>query len=189
LWRKTKEIIDKHSPFFLPLSGTPIQNHPKDMWAYLHLFNPIQFPSPKRFEREYCYGYGVEGYKVDFERLINVMKDQVIRRRKDEVGMDLPDKIVEYIVDELSGEQAELYNKMQDQWIIELEEMGSKPLSASFILPRINFLSQILQWTGGVEWKDDDGNKFNLPDTPSMKLDAAMELIEELTQEGEQALL
>lgn len=188
LWRKTKQIIDEHKPFFLPLSGTPIQNHPKDMWSYLHLFNAKSFPSPKRFEREYCYGYGIEGYKVDWERLITVMKDQVIRRRKDEVGMDLPDKIVEFILDEL-GEEATYYNQMQDEFIIELEEMGMEPLSASFILPKINYLSQILQFPGGVKWTNSKGVEQTLPDVPTMKMNTCLELIEELLAEGEQVVV
>jgi len=48
--------------------------HPKDMWSYLHLFEPEKFPSSKRFEREFAFGYGQEGYSVNWERLINVLK-------------------------------------------------------------------------------------------------------------------
>jgi len=190
LWRKTKEIIDRSHPFFIPLSGTPIQNHPKDMWAYLHLFEPEKFPSSKRFEREFAFGYGMEGYKVDWERLIRVMKDRVIRRRKDEVGINLPDKVVEYIIDELTGEQAEVYKMMAEKMIVKLESMGDKMLSTSWLLPQWNYLSQILQNPGGVKWKDSDtGEIFHLPETNSMKLEAAMELIEELVAEGEQVVV
>lgn len=190
LWRKTKEIIDRHHPFFLPLSGTPIQNHPKDMWSYLHLFDAEKFPSSKRFEREYAYGYGVEGFKVDWERLIMVMKDQVIRRRKDEVGMNLPDKVEEFIFNELVGKQGDIYTQMHKNMIVKLEGMGDVPLSASYLLPQWNYLQQIAIDPAGVSWKDPDtGEVFNLPETNSMKLEEAFELIETLTSEGEQVVI
>lgn len=200
LWRKLRQIIHESpngvQPFYIPLSATPIENKAREIWAVWHLFDPYHFPSVARFEREYCWEEWINGKKVqrcDTERLIKVMKDQVIRRTKDEVGLNLPDKIVEYDVDSRFADEDEIYRMIRDQMFVKLEAMGDKPLTISALIAQFTYLRQANIWTGGVNYRyeDLDGTvtEMKLPDTESSKLTRAMEKIENLLLEGEQVVV
>lgn len=196
LWRKTKQIIDEHKPFLIPLSATPVQNKPRDMWAYLHLFDSFHFPSVNKFEREFCWEDEINGKKVqrcDVERLIKTMKNQVIRRTKKEVGIELPDKITEYDIDVRLPDEDEIYTMIRDKMFVNLESMGDKPLTITALIAQISYLRQANIYTGGITYKytDLDGveHSMQLPHTDSSKLSRTMEKIEKLVSEGEQVVI
>lgn len=186
LWLNAKQVCDK-AKFPIFMSGTPIENHPREMWAYLHIFNPVLFPTLRQFEREYCVSYGDS--KVDFEKLIKVMGNQTIRRRKDEVGIDLPD--LSYIMHEveLSGEQAKLYSMMRDQFFIWLDEQGDKSLNATSILTQLSRLRQLVLLPSGIKFEDDSGTQVRIQCNESAKLDEAQDIIEEIVGSGEQVVI
>lgn len=200
LWKKTKEIVNLAStkPFFMPLSATPVQNKSRDIWAVWHLFDPDRFPTPARFEREFCYEEWNEDrtkkiIKCDVERLIKVLKHQVIRRTKKEVGLELPDKIVEYDVDSRLADEDEIYTMIRDNAFVALDSMGDKPLTITALIAMFHYLRLANISTADVHYKYTDLNgmehEMTLPETESSKLSRTMEKIEQLLAEGEQVVV
>jgi SNF2 family DNA or RNA helicase len=172
--------------FFVPLSGTPIQNKPGDMWAYLHLFNPKKFPRLKRFEDEYAYGWPDK--KVNFERLISVMSDQVIRRSKDD-ELDLPPKVHLPVEVEMTDEQRKLYEQMKTNFMIYLDKNQENNLSAKVVIEWIIRLWEIALYPGIIKIFDPNMNEVTAECQESGILDEAMEIIEQSLAAGEKVVV
>jgi SNF2 family DNA or RNA helicase len=183
-----QDLKDRNAPFLNFLTGSPVNNHPRDMWAYLHIFNPERFNNLGKFEREFCYAY--EQGLIDFERLITVMQKQCIRRRKDEVKIQLPDKTHETRFVEHTDLQRKFYEKMRDEFFIELDSMDpTKTITATAIIAQLTRLRQINLYPASVHMKNEDGTETAIPCQESAKLDEALDIIEELHREGEQVVV
>ena len=177
IWKNARDIVRK-AKFFLPLSGTPIANHPKDVWAYLHLFDPIRFDNLKKFERTFCYGYEIG--LLDAKKLIEIMKDQTIRREKHEVENQLPDLSIETRYVDMEPEQREIYDTMKQNFFAWLDKEEGETLNATAVIAQLTRLRQISIIPSGIE-----GIECN----ESGKINEAMEIIEQLTAEGEQVVV
>lgn len=196
IFTNTKEVC-KNARFILPLTGSPIVNHPKEMWCYLNIFDEHKFPSVRQFEREFCFGYGEvdeDGkplIQVNWDKLImNALKDRVIRRSKSEVLKDLPDKEREFRYLEMEGDQLAHYESLRTNFFTWLDGEQTKPLSATSILAQLTRLRQCAIYPGGIKVKDEDTGGINmLSCSESVKLDEAMDIIEELTRMNEQVVV
>lgn len=195
IWKACLEITRK-ARMVIMLSGTPMVNKPTEMWAYLHIFDPERFPSSRQFENQYTatQKIGFE-YKmaVDAEKLLNTaLKGRMIRRRKDEVGLQMPD-ITPYAdrsrMLEMNPEQRKIYNQMRDFFYIWLEKQdGNQVLTASVIIAQLIRLRQINVWPAGIKFhnKDEEGNIIStevLDVQDSSKIDEVMEDIEAIGNE------
>ncbi len=86
VWVNTKELMTACPDMFpIFLTGSPIQNRISDVWAYLHLFAPDIFDSRRKFEVMF-------DMHIDPQKLLAALAPNMIRRRKDEVGIQLPAK-------------------------------------------------------------------------------------------------
>lgn len=207
VWRNFKELLwectvdrygipqfkDPYDPtprakFFMPLSGTPIQNKPGDMWAYLHLFKPISFPKLKNFEREYAYGW--PEIPVKFDRLIDVMKDQVVRHPKAEILPELPPKVYEPREVELGPVQRKIYDQMKNAFFAFLDSKGEQQVSSKVIIDWIINLWEIALFPGMFEFEvEDTGIKIAAECQDSAVLDEAEEIIDEILGEDEKVVV
>ncbi len=187
IWQNAKALCEK-AKFLVPLSGTPIQNRPQEVWAYLHLFDPIRFPNVRRFEKEYCWGW--PDIKVNFEVLIKVLKDQVIRRSTVDVDIQLPDSTRVFIPVEMSGRQLDLYNQMRSNFFIWLDDQHEKNMTATAIIAQLTRLRQIAAFPGSLKITDPEtGAVTTLDCDESVKIDEAMDIIDELVLAGEQVVV
>ena len=185
LWKAARDLIfysrTQGNSFFLPLSGSPIQNHPKDIWAYLHLFDPIRFPKVKDFINQYCAWY--PEIKINPDMLIKAMKSQIIRRTKMEVNDQLRLALTEPIIDERWVEfgplQRAAYEQMRKEFFVWLDNEQSDVLTATVIIARLNRLRQLALWPDSILDRAVGG----------AKIDETMDLIEELVGQGEQVVV
>ncbi len=187
IWANTKYIC-KNAKFRIFMTGTPIENHPKEMWAYLNIFSEEKFPSLRQFEREFCVSTGTNG-KIDPEKLIKVMRNQTIRRTKEEVGIDLPDLSYIYHEIELTGEQEKLYQMMKKQFFIWLDDNAEKSMNAGSIITQLSYLRQLVLLPAGLQYETETGLKKRLDCQESAKLDEAIEIITEIVESGEQVVI
>lgn len=191
VWENTSEIAAR-AKFIMPLSGSPIQNHPKDMWAYLYMLDPIRFPDHKTFVNQYCYGYD-EGMTVQWDRLIKILSNRVIRKSKAEVLTELPDKTREFRYVEMLPEQQKIYNQLRDQFFFWLDEQEEEVLTATSILAQLTRLRQVALMPGSISIPitDKNGNTIErrVECNESAKIDEAMDIIEQLVQTGEQVVV
>ena len=195
-----RKIVQK-SAFCIPMTGTPILNRPDEFWTILHFITQKgkrmgEFAKFADFERRYLSSYyGGTGHFQPgaFDSLINSVADMVIRRRKDEVLPDLPDKIREVRFVTMDGRQRELYDMMRDRLYIWLDEQKSSSISATNFLAQLTRLRQIALFPAGVKIIETDpqGNEkeVTLDCTESSKIDEAMLLVQELMEAGEKVLV
>ena len=189
LWLDAKDVVERTS-FVNMMSGSPIMNHPKEMWAYLHLFDKHKFPTVSRFEREYCWGYGEAGFKVDFTKLITVLSGQAFRKTKAEVGMQLPPKVDDVRELEMGPAQCDVYQQMRTRFFLWLDQNAGKAITATAVIAQLTRLRQIASFPAGIKVEDkESGISWTVDCTESIKIDESMDLIEELVENGEQVVV
>ncbi|MHB1710805.1 MAG: DEAD/DEAH box helicase, partial [Acidimicrobiales bacterium] len=96
-------------PFKVAMTGTPIENNLMELWSLLSITAPGLFPSPERFA-EY-YRVPIEK-KADTERLAQLrrrVRPLMLRRTKEQVVRDLPDKQEQVLELDLNPRHKKLY--------------------------------------------------------------------------------
>jgi len=169
--------------FIQMLSGTPMVNRVAEMWAYLHIFDPVKFSNLRRFENAFNV-YKDMGGKVQTGKILDmVLKDRMVHRTRDEVGLELPELTIEENYVLYTPEQERVYQEMKKQFYIWLDDQGEKALTATAIIAQLTRLRQISVWpVFKQEIKDIDGNvieTLQVKIEESAKIDEAMEIIEE----------
>lgn len=123
--------ISKNSEHIIGLSGTPIENRPRELWIPLKIINPILFPVEWSFYMRYC-GPKNNGFGMTFNGASNIpeLNDYLktfvmLRRKKADVLTELPDKIIKSIYLELSNQKE--YDRIETDFISYVaEKYGSK---------------------------------------------------------------
>jgi SNF2 family DNA or RNA helicase len=194
---KNIKTVVENSGFIIPMTGTPILNRPDELYAILHMLtikgkNMGEFAKYSYFANNYLNWNG----SANVERLMKSIGDKVIRRTKQEVLKDLPDKLREVRFVELDTEQRELYDMMRDKLYVWLDEQKSDAISVSNFLAQISYLRQIALLPAGVKLKgNNDPDKGEITQdkflecTQSAKLDECMALVEELLEADEKVLV
>jgi SNF2 family DNA or RNA helicase len=185
------------------LSGTPADNAPQDLWSILNWLNPKVWSSYHRFTNYFvkiqkhtmgqCTAAGCFDYhKNSFQKIIGVahvdelhkaMEHFYLRRTKEEVLPDLPEKYYSTIEVDLVPRQRRIYNQMKESMLAWVGKHEHEPIAAPIIVAQLTRLKQFALAYAEVEpvrkmvdgeWKVFD--KVKLMD-PSTKLDAVMEKI------------
>jgi len=98
------------------LSGTPIENSIDELWAIFQVILPGFMPSQRIFKQ------------MSHEKIASITKPFILRRLKQDVLKELPDKIESVSVSELTKEQKDLYvgylRKLQQEANESIKESG-----------------------------------------------------------------
>jgi superfamily II DNA or RNA helicase len=97
----------------LCLTGTPLENHLGELWSLCHFLNPGLLGDGQTFRRVFSTPIEKHGDANRGRLLARRIKPYLLRRTKDEVAKELPEKteIVENI--ELDGAQRDLYESIR----------------------------------------------------------------------------
>lgn len=160
------------------LTGTPVSNTPNDLWALLHLMDPLTWASRSAFQDRYVYGYQADwgfepiGWRVDTkDELFRFVDQYMLRRSKAEVLTELPAKTYETRVIDLTPKQAKAYKEMRKEMMANID---GELLTTDNALVKLLRLSQIASATPVLQ----DGEVTALTD-PSNKVSALLEILEE----------
>ncbi|MGM9739837.1 MAG: SNF2-related protein [Candidatus Cryptobacteroides sp.] len=93
------------------LTGTPIQNHLGELWNLFQFINPGLLGDWPDFKARYMMGTALDDENKVF--LKDLVQPFILRRTKDEVLKDLPEKIVYEQMVELSMSEMQLYEAMR----------------------------------------------------------------------------
>jgi SNF2 family DNA or RNA helicase len=99
-------VFALQADFRLSITGTPIENHLGELWSQFRFLIPDLFQSEKLFYAE------VEASSSDrryLEKIRKKIKPFFLRRTKEEVAKDLPERIDQIVLVEMSSEQREIY--------------------------------------------------------------------------------
>lgn len=122
-----------HSPsveYRWALTGTPVANHPGDLWSILHTIDPDEFPRKSAFLDRYALkefnafgGMDILGLNPDTKEEFFSLIDPMFRRMlKREVLTQLPEKTFITREVEMSPKQRKVYESMDDHAIAILDD-------------------------------------------------------------------
>lgn len=169
-----------HAQNRLVLTGTPLENRLLDLWSLLTFATPGALGDRAYFQKHF------DRRKDDraAERLSARLRPFILRRTKGQVARELPPRTEENMLCELTGLQEKLYREQlaQAQHMI-LTSTGAEMLNKRrfAILQAITRLRQICCHPALVQPGADDEE--------SAKLNALMELLDQLHDEGHKVLV
>lgn len=170
------------------LTGTPIANHPGDLWSIMHFVAPDDFPTKSAFVDRYCLmswnafgGMDVVGIRPDTrEELFKLLDPRFRRMLKAIVLPQLPPKVREVRYAEMSTTQSKMYKELESGLKTRLGD-GQLLIAANHLVAKTR-LMQFASATVSVDKVDeDDIATWNVTmREPSPKLDVLEEVLDEL---------
>lgn len=170
------------------LTGTPVANHPGDIWSILHTIAPHEFPRKSAFIDRYALvefnafgGMSIVGLNpATRDEFLSLLDVRMRRMLKALVLDQLPAKtrVVRHV--EMSPKQAKAYKEVADEYVLTTESGDKVVMNGS--LPAATRLLQLSSAMCDVdkgETPEDVGTwKVALTDTPkSPKIDELMSII------------
>lgn len=170
------------------LTGTPIANHPGDLWSIMHLVAPEEAPTRSSWIDRFCLmswnafgGMDVVGVRPDTrEELFKILDPRFRRMLKAIVLPQLPPKVREVRYAEMSSAQAKAYRELATTLRTRLAD-GQLLLAANQLVVKTR-LMQFAAASVTVDKVDPDDLAswvVTLRD-PSPKLDVLEEVLDEL---------
>ncbi len=168
----------------IALTGTPVENHLRDLWSIFDLAMPGLLGGPTRFTKAFL-GPIRAGDGDAMERLKLRVGPFLLRRTKHDKDVidDLPPKQEQRVDCELTREQAALYRAMTEATFDGIRTRSGMDRRAH-ILAALTGLKQICNHP--ENYTTEDPEKFS---GRSGKLDRCMELLGELMESGEPTLI
>jgi superfamily II DNA or RNA helicase len=130
----------------LALSGTPVQNSTFDLYAQMDFLNPGMLGSQDFFRREFAMPIDRNGDKEAAARLRKLVYPFILRRTKEQVARDLPDKTEMILWCEMGEEQRRIYDQFKETYRTALlDRIAEEGMSRSsmYILEGLTRLRQI----------------------------------------------
>ena len=142
--RRTQAIKALNATHRLALSGTPVENRPGELWSLFDFLMKGHLGQHGTFVRVFE-GDIMAGNQLASQQLGRRIKPFVLRRKKEDVAKDLPEKLPITDWCSLTEEQRELYGGLQDK-LKELRsalQRGEQVNYTTSILPVLTKLKQI----------------------------------------------
>jgi hypothetical protein len=121
-------VCDLEAQYRVCLTGTPVENHLGEFWSQFNFLMPGYLGTRQMFERSYQTPIEEGGDMERLKLLCQRIGPFVLRRTKDKVARDLPEKTVIVKHVELEGQQRDLYETVrlstQDQVLSEVRARG-----------------------------------------------------------------
>ncbi|MGV3774690.1 MAG: DEAD/DEAH box helicase [Verrucomicrobiales bacterium] len=168
------------SSYRLVLSGTPIENRLLDLWSLMSFAMPGALGNQTYFQKV----FNEKGDSMARKRLAARVRPFLLRRTKNQVAQDLPDRVEEDLFCEMESKQKKLYKaELKRARIMLLGIKTSKELQQQ----RFNFLTSLLRLRQICCHPLLVDATF--PKNDSAKLGAFLDLIEPLMEEGQKVLV
>ena len=100
----------------LCLSGTPLQNNTFDIFAQMNFLNPGMLGSVEFFKQEFAIPIDKFGEKIQKDHLRKLLYPFILRRTKEQVAKDLPEKQEMVLFCEMGAEQRRIYDAFRNDF-------------------------------------------------------------------------
>jgi non-specific serine/threonine protein kinase len=100
----------------LCLSGTPLQNNTFDIYAQMNFLNPGMLGSVEFFKQEFSIPIDKFGEKEQKDHLRKLLYPFMLRRTKEQVAKDLPEKQEMVLFCEMGDEQRKIYEAFRNDY-------------------------------------------------------------------------
>ncbi len=165
------------------LTGTPIENSAQDLWSIVRFALPGYLGGKKDFAERFVKPLSTsEPSSVVRERLARRLRPIVLRRLKSEVARDLPEKIEQVVLCDLTPKQREVYAKllMESKASLLDAEGGRKRMLALTALLRLRQTCCDLRLLGLTDITGEEA---------SVKAEVLAELLDEALEGGHRILV
>ncbi|WP_137875778.1 SNF2-related protein [Rhodococcus sp. Q] len=170
------------APTKIAISGTPLENTLMELWSLLSITAPGLFPHPTKFQEFYRTPIEKSGDTELLAQLRRRIRPLMLRRTKEQVAADLPEKQEQVLEVELSPQHRKLYDtrlQRERQKILGLvDDLDSNRFT---ILQSLTVLRQLSLDPALV----DDTHRT----VGSAKIDALIEQLEDVVAGGHRALV
>jgi SNF2 family DNA or RNA helicase len=165
----------------LALSGTPVENHLGELWSLFEFLNPGLLGSASVFRE----GAGGRAIDADARRLLSrALRPFILRRTKEQVAPDLPEKLEQTLYVELEPPQRKLYDELRNHYRRSLlPTVEREGINKS----KIQVLEALLRLRQAACHPALVNNE--MADAASAKLDALLPQLEEVLDEGHKTLV
>ncbi|AMM32018.1 DNA/RNA helicase [Sinomonas atrocyanea] len=173
---------DLETPFKLALTGTPLENNLMELWSLFAIVSPGLFPAASHFAQDFARPIEKGGDADRLARLRRRVRPLMLRRTKEAVATELPEKFEQRLDVELSPKHRSLYQQY-------LQREREKVLGLVEDLDRHRFIVfrslTLLRLMALDPALVDDSHEGVMP----AKLDALLEQLDDVVAEGHRALV
>lgn len=193
---KAAQHVGKKAQYRSGFTGTPVMNHPDELWAILNWLYPTKKDRDSagfkhwyqkllnsywrfyerfiEYDEDPVYGYRTITGTKNEDELRSLIDPFYIRRLKRDVLSHLPPKQYQKYEVELHPKQRRAYNDMKKELIAWIGEQENQPLVASIAIAKLIRLQQFTLGHAQII-----NGEMKLSD-PSAKLDALMDILDDL---------
>ena len=112
----TKAACLLHAKNRVCMSGTPLQNNTFDIFAQMNFLNPGMLGSIEFFRQEFAVPIDKFGEQDRKDHLRKLLYPFILRRTKEQVAKDLPDKTETILFCEMEDEQRKVYDAYRNDY-------------------------------------------------------------------------
>ncbi len=161
----------------IAMTGTPIENNTFDLYAQLNFLNPGMLGSIEFFKEQYSNPIDKHSDPERVDELKRIVFPFILRRTKEVVAQDLPEKTETILFCQMGSKQRKVYDAFKDNYRYKiLDKINNEGMSRAgiYILEGLMKLRQICDSPELLKDPEDYG-------TESVKLEELMEHITEHT--------
>ncbi|MCD4796953.1 MAG: DEAD/DEAH box helicase family protein [Candidatus Cloacimonetes bacterium] len=179
---RTKSVKKLNSKYKMSLSGTPIENNALELWSIFDFLMPGYLPSMRSFKNEYL--DTIKSKKESQDKLKMLVSPFILRRKKKDVLIELPDKQEQIAYCKLSQAQEKMYlqilENVKEKFSISNNNIGSNYIH---ILAALTKLRQICNHPALIDGKIKHKIEF------SGKLELLNEIVIDAVENGKKLLI
>ena len=181
----TTAIKAMNAQFKIACTATPIENSLDDLWCVVDLVKPGLLGSLKEFQTKYSKRLQAKGNDITNEQrqqlndeLVNLLGPYYIRRTKDELGADFPDKHIKFSKVQPTSKQNEGIQR-----IIDLKNQGEAAIAL------IQSLIALCSHPALVSTKEVSNYHLDDLEAESNKANSVKQILDCIHDKGEKALI
>lgn len=178
-----RAVCALHGKNKLAISGTPIQNNLMELWSIFNFISPGYLGTYSSFKEDFSIPIEVEKDKTAADKLTKLINPFLLRRSKDIIANELPEKTEITLKTDFLEEEEVIYNTWKDHYSSEISKsIKDKGLNKSRmkILQGLTKLRQLSLHPKMIDPKYTGS---------SGKFDMLMMEIEKVTSEGHKVLV
>ena len=175
---KALMLLENHCKYSLLLTGTILMNKPTDLYVPLKIVG-IEEANFSQFKNRYCITGGFNNYQIIGYRHLDHLQDNLSkvskRIRKEDVLTELPPQVFKEEYVEMGTKQSKIYSEVLRDIVNNIDNVKLSP----------NPLSQMIRLRQATA----DTSILSSTVQESVKFERAMELIEDIIDNGESVLV
>jgi SNF2 family DNA or RNA helicase len=179
--KRSEAAMQLQGEFKIIMTGTPMENHLGELWNLFQFINPGLLGSPEKFQEKFALPIEKNGDDAVRDQLRKLLQPFMLRRKKDEVLKELPEKTEITLTVELSKQERAFYEALRRRAIAELESDSSEEPQ------HLKILAQIMKLRRAACHPQLVDETFDGIESAKLKLFG--EVVEELLENGHKALV